>query len=501
MNLWELALSRQHVHRFSTIFTAEQIQRDFSAQQGIDEAIDWCRRTAVTKAYIESFRSGVEADRDILTRTMDCFERAGIKTAGCVTPTIVGKPSTGWRELISCYTDLPTQAKVRGIFERAASTADEIMIDDFWFTDCVCPQCNEARQRMLVRIGDESFPVCGDTWEDYRCELMVQLSRKCVLEAARRVNPKVKLIIKYPQWYDRFHLRGYEVLRETADFDITWVGTETRDYPAPASSWGPMPQYEAYFIMRWLGNMGGAKCGGGWYDPFGTTEHTYIEQARQTILGGARESVLFCYRSLLKDTGPRNIEVLRQHVPELLDVAEQVARRKPVGIAAYKPANSQGIGEAFVFDFIGMLGLPLLPCHEFPADAGVLLLSTHALKDGGLVQKLNEHIARSRPVLLTDGLADRLPPQVDTLQRHVQTLKVKGDPAGLLRLSQETLDALREPLLKPLGLRLRAPNGVGFYPFTDGSWVLENFTNTPVTAEVNGQAVRLPARGWSCHWE
>jgi hypothetical protein len=50
--------------------------------------------------------------------------------------------------------------------------------------------------------------------------------------------------------------------------------------------------------LRWLGGIGGAKCGGGWYDWLGTTERTYIEQARQTILGGARESMLFCYGGL-----------------------------------------------------------------------------------------------------------------------------------------------------------------------------------------------------------
>ena len=141
------------------------------------------------------------------------------------------------------------------------------------------------------------------------------------MAAARRVNPKARLIIKYPQWYDQFHERGYEVLRETADFDRIWVGTETRDYAD--KRWGGTPQYEGYFIMRWLGGIGGPKCGGGWYDPYGTTERTYLEQARQTVLGGARESLLFCYGSLLEGTGPKNIEALRRNIPELLAVAER----------------------------------------------------------------------------------------------------------------------------------------------------------------------------------
>ena len=143
-----------------------------------------------------------------------------------------------------------------------------------------------------------------------------------MLPPARKVNPKVQVIIKYPQWYDNFHVRGYEVRRETDDFDKIWVGTETRDYQD--KRWGGTVQYEAYFIMRWLGGIGGAKCGGGWYDPFGTTENTYLEQARQTILGGARESMLFCYGALQRDTGPKNIEALRAQLPELLAMAKNV---------------------------------------------------------------------------------------------------------------------------------------------------------------------------------
>ena len=94
-----------------------------------------------------------------------------------------------------------------------------------------------VRRRLATpdrHIGQQNYPVAGDSWEDYRCELMVQLSRERILAAARRVNPKVKIIIKYPQWYDRFHERGYEVVRETADFDRIWVGTETSRLRRPA---------------------------------------------------------------------------------------------------------------------------------------------------------------------------------------------------------------------------------------------------------------------------
>ena len=186
--------------------------------------------------------------------------------------------------------------------------------------------------------------------------------------------------------------------------------------------------------MRWLGGIGGAKCGGGWYDPYGTTERTYVEQARQTVLGGARESMLFCYGALQKDTGPKNVEALRQHIPELLAVAEEVGRREIVGVAAYKPANSHPEKEPRVFDFVGMLGLPLVPCHEFPVEAKAAFFSIHALKDPGLPAKLKTFIAAGKPVLITDGLAERLAGKVDLTAANVRA------PGGQRR-SQIAVDA------------------------------------------------------------
>jgi hypothetical protein len=324
------------------------------------------------------------------------------------------------------------------------------------------------------------------------------LSRERILEPARRINPQVKIIIKYPQWYDRFPERGYEVIRETADFDRIWVGTETRDYED--RQWGGTVAYEGYFIMRWLGGLGGAKCGGGWYDWLGTTEATYLEQARQTVLAGARESLLFCYGGLLRDTGPKNIEALRGNLPELFATAQAVAQRQAIGIAAYKPANSHSETEARVFDFVGMLGLPLLPCHQFPSNAPAAFFSIHAWKDPDLTAKLAGFIAAGKPVLLTDALAERLGNRIGREAANVRILPVKGDPKSLLQFSPDELEAIRVPLLKPFGVTFRAPNQVGLYLFQDGSWVVENFNRVPVEATLQKQVIPLPARGWKFEW-
>ena len=492
-----LARSKEAAHRFSTLFTAQDVRDRLATDRDIDGALAWSRQNSVTKAYVESFRDGYRAPREGLCRARDRLRAAGLEVSGCITTTRLGKASTGWSG-IACLTDRANQERLREEFEFAAGLFDEIMIDDFWFTDCACQVCGEARRAKLVTIGGATFPVTGDTWEDYRGELMLQLSRHYVLEPSKRVNPRVRVIVKYPLWYDDFHERGYDVGRETAAFDRTWVGTETRDYAD--RQWGGTPGYHAYFLMRWLAGIGGEKCGGGWFDPYGTSPKTYVEQARQTVLGGAKESLLFCYRSLVRGNGPANLAALRVALPELLETAAQVRLRTPAGVAAYKPVNSHPAREARVFDYVGMMGIPLVPCHEFPADASALFLSDHALKDPELATKLASYVATGRPVLLTDGLARHLEGKVVTRAANVHIAPVKGDPKALLGLPQATIDALRAPLLEPLSRRFTAPNRVALYLFSDGSWVVENFNDEPVTVSLDGQPYHLEPRAWRQHW-
>ncbi len=328
---------------------------------------------------------------------------------------------------------------------------------------------------------------------------MYRVSQERILAPAKKVNPKVQVIIKYPQWYDQFHERGYDVARETAAFDRIWVGTETRDYGN--RQWGGTPQFEAFFIMRWLGGIGGAKCGGGWFDPYGTTPRTYLEQARQTVLGGAKESVLFCYGSLLEQTGPANVAALRAEIPALLDAAEQVQRRRLIGVAAYKPPSSAPGSEKRVFDFVGMMGVPLAPCHEFPADARAAFFSIHALKDPDLAAKLTAFLQKGAPALITDGLAKQLEGRVALDRPNVHILPVQGDPKRLLGLSDSEVSALRAPLLKPFGRTFAAPNRVALYVFDDGSAVIENFRDEPAAATLDGTPWTIDARAWHASWK
>ncbi len=278
-----------------------------------------------------------------------------------------------------------------------------------------------------VTIGEQVCPTQKADWSHYRRELMSRLAETNVMKASKAVNSKVRVIVEFPCWYDRFQDRGYDVPRMSEPIDATWVGTEPRDYEG---SWGGTPQMAAFFVARWVAPVGAAKCEGAWFDPLETTPPTYLEQARLTVLGGSPESLLHScgYLTITPDNaaqlddnvkrlnlkgigdlgsphGPQDIDMLRRHLVELFAVAKQVKTRKLTGIAAFKPTNSRPNGEDAVFSFVGMLGFPLNPCHTFPNDAPAAMFTSYLRSLPDAINQINAYISTGGPTLITDGLA------------------------------------------------------------------------------------------------
>ena len=481
--------------QWETLFTAQDVRDHLSTPAGREQALGFCRRMGISKVYVEVFRDGYQADAATLRTARDFFRHAGLQVSGCVTTTQIGKPSTGWK-VAACYTNRRNQRHLAEIFRYAAGLFNEIMIDDFFFTDCECSECAAAKGSM--------------SWKQYRDKLMVEMSKENVLAAARAVNSKVKIILKFPQWYDNFQNRGYVVDKETALYDRIWVGTELRD---PSSNkWGHTQEYRGFFLYRWLSDVAGAKEGGGWFDPYGTDPTFYLDQAYVTVLAGAPEAMLFHYGDLESDKYHAQAEALADHRLQLDSLAKLAGDWD--GIAAYKPPNSDPGNEPYVFDKIGMLGIPLLPTAHFPARARVALFTTHALADTNFVSELDSFLKTGGTALVSESLAHRLntdprlaPDNRIALEKD-EVLKRIAEGTGqiivfsdrLPRLSdvtaedqvtqlnpktREALRKLRATVAEFVPTSLDAPPRVAVFPMHDRVAVA-NFTELPVTCHLTG---------------
>ncbi|MFW6153972.1 MAG: hypothetical protein ACOC95_02030 [Planctomycetota bacterium] len=459
-DLFDLAQSKRDTLAVSTLVMAQSIDEHLGTDAKIDRAIAWCKATGVTRIFLETFRNGFTADARLLRHARSRFEQAGIAVSGCVTPTQIG-PLSQDRSQRDCYADAATRKRLAEIFESTAGLFDEIMIDDFLFTDCQCDTCRAGK-------GER-------TWAAYRTDLMVDAGRNCILEPARQVNPKVRLIIKYPNWFDDLQNRGYDAVRQTALFDLIWVGTETRE-PDDAR-WGSVQQVRGFFIMRWLGAIGGAKTGGGWFDEIDTGPAAYVEQARQTVLGGAREMMLFNYATLNRPKRDEHIRRLRAELPTLLAIAEGIAGREARGILAVKPPNSPPGEEYAVYEFLGMLGLPIVPVERIPDRTDAVFLPVQAAHEADAAAKVARLIDAGTTVLVTDGLVGALDGQIDVDAPNVHVLPVAGKPAALLDLDDAEVTELRRTMLAPLGLSLEAPKHVALYLIGDEWVAIESFAD------------------------
>ncbi len=480
---------------WSTLFTAQDVRDHLSTGQGRQEALEFCHKMGITKVYIETFRDGYQDEEATLKAARDFFRQAGLKVSGCVATTGIGKPSTGW-QIAVCYTHRQNQERLESIFRFTAALFDEIMIDDFFFTDCECSECAAAKGTM--------------SWQQYREKLMLKMSRERVLGPAHAVNPKVKVILKFPQWYDAFQQRGYVPDQEAAIFDRIWVGTELRD---PASDqWGNKQQYEGYFIYRWLTDIGGPKTGGGWFDPYGTTPSLYLDQPLTTILAGAPEVFLFHYGMLTSPEYHAHADALAARRLQYEKLATLVSGW--TGVPTYKPVSSDAGDEAYVLDEIGMLGIPEVPTAHFPDGARAVILTTQALGDVELVPKLAHLLAAGSTAFISQPLAHRLngDPRLPTpspldleKDQYVKTLDVGGGKVVVFsdalphlthvdgqnrieQLTPELRDAL-ETLRRQIGdftvTSLDAPPRVAFYPL-GGHAAVVNYTELPVACHLTG---------------
>ena len=375
--------------RFSAFVPAQAVNQHLSEPEGLHEALQLFQANKISKVYFDCLRGGHFPGEDVLITARDFFRENGLKVSAGLTPTRgTGKASTHGRWWL-CYTNTKTQEELQQIVRRTARIFDEIIVDDFLCTQCQCSECRIAR-------GERS-------WGEYYLDLLVQVAKDCIIAPGKDENPHVRFVIKYPQWYDRFHAFGYDVRQHPSLFDEVWVGTEIRD---PRVEY--VHQYQAFANYRWLASISGEKIGGGWFDFINCYPEIYVEQAVQSILAGARELIRFHYQPDLYSPENPNTRALLQAIPELEKLASLLDGRMSKGIAFYKPLDTDGEDETYLLDYLGMLGLPMVPCHLFPHDAQAVCLPLQATADPDVVEHALALAEKGANIMVTPGFLEKL---------------------------------------------------------------------------------------------
>ncbi len=370
--------------RLAVYFTVNDVI-NFSQNPDMSSGWEFFEKHLSTgKVYIETFRAGVFALEKDIKNIKKFFMDRGIQVSGGIT-TSANAGTKRWN--LFCFTCREDLEKLEEVIRFTAGLFDEIILDDFFFTDCRCSSCIEAK-------GDLS-------WEDFRTKRLAEVSESLVMKPAKEVNPSVKVIIKFPNWYEHYQFTGYNLKDEPSIFDAIYTGTESRD---PAATQQNLPRYLSYFIYRYIENTGKGKNRGGWFDSFDCYDPLhYSAQGLLTLLAKSPEITLFCY-NMLKDS--YNIPVLSDMFEKIDPLLPHLG--KPRGISCYKPFNSRG--EDYLHNYLGMCGIPFEPCSEYPSDSKDIMLTQSAAADKNIFDRIMTSLSEGARVIFTSGFWNAAPP-------------------------------------------------------------------------------------------
>ena len=346
----------------------------------------------IDKVYLETYRGDTTVDREHMQIFIDFFRGHGVEIAGgitTVTPDLSEEDTKRQRLLHTfCYSNPGMRDRLKQIVEYTAGMFDEFILDDFFFTACRCEDCIREK-------GDR-------TWVDFRAAKMEEVSRNIILEPARKVNPNVKVTIKYPNWRESYHEAGYYPERQRELFDYIYTGTETRN---TAHTDQHLPHYLSYSLMRYMENAAPGRNGGGWFDTYSCWPiDCYLEQGYLTAFSRPNEITLFQWGDLFENKLVTPLGMQLTKIDRILDRTGQ-----PVGAGVYLPFAS--CGENHLEDHLGMHGIALEPTPDFPDKAETLLLTQASATDEKIMQKLETYLLSGGTAVVTTGFITAVPAQ------------------------------------------------------------------------------------------
>jgi hypothetical protein len=363
----------QHI-KTALFFTSDDVEELLSKPGDRRATLAYFAPLRLGKVYLEN-ASEDPASATALRAIADDLRAQGLEVSGAVVPANHGP---------LCYNDPKDMELLENRVRILARVFDEIIVDDWLFTTCTCAKCLEGR-------GD-------DSWADYRSRLVAEQSKRHLIDAARQVNPRVRVIIKYPNWYEGHRQHGYDVARQTPQFDGVSVGIETRQLTTQDQH---IPAYSGYVYQRWIGGDAGEKWRSAWLDNFqmqGDFDE-FAAEVWQAVLARAPEIIFWCAGQLHP---PLAASELYPPLCELMPECDRMAGMlsgPARGIPIHLPLGS--VGEYNIFGYLGMAGLPMAPTPAFPADAKRAIFTQHSLRDPQLAAELLARVRSGREVFLT----------------------------------------------------------------------------------------------------
>lgn len=397
---------------FKTVTYCVAQWADHITEKELRTQADWLQKyVGIDKVYLETYRD-VFARKEQLLMIKRVLEEYGIEVSGgitTVTPPLCEDDKKLQRLFGTfCYCNKGMRDRLKEISEYTASLFDEFIIDDFFFTQCMCEDC-------LKEKGDRS-------WAEFRLAKMLEVSENLILGPAKKVNPKCKVIIKYPNWRESYHETGYNPMEQRHIFDAIYTGTEARH---SAQQDQHLQRYLSYSLPRYMEHVAPGRNGGGWFDPFDCDRiDTYLEQAYLTAFSRCKEIMMFCWPMIYNNRRATPLGFQYQKIDALLS---QVGN--PTGLKVYVPFNASG--EDHIEDYLGMAGVPIEPVPDFPeydpVASPAVLVPASAAKVTHILGKIADFAFKGGHVILTAGFIIA-----------AQKLDELSGAAGALRLSDLT---------------------------------------------------------------
>ena len=399
-----LAVSSMQAKHFKNFKVSTYIRAQDVARMDDDKFLQSTWETVssqvdLDKIYLETHRDAFTVSEKTLLKAKNFFLSKGLEVGGGITFTR-SEPSDF--ETYS-YAREEERQQVKQISAFTAKYFDDFILDDFFFID--------------LKNDDEIAAKGSKSWTEYRLKLMADAGRELVMKPAKAVNPKVKVIIKYPNWYDHFHGLGFNLEEGPTYFDGIWTGTETRD-PGSAQH---LQNYLSYNIVRYFDNIAPGRNGGGWVDAGGIhmSMDRYAEQLHLTMLSKTPEIILWNYMQLAGRLLRRHDEMvapftrngktitpttMARFADVTLHQTDQLigALGNPIGLVSYKPYHSSG--EEFLQNYLGMIGLPMDMHPQWVKGKQQILLTEQAAKDPKIVESIKQQLKNGGDVIITTGL-------------------------------------------------------------------------------------------------